>query len=200
MTAPEENHRLFRSATEFPRSIEGIELAEADRLYKEMRAYLVSTNRSQGQLRSYNERYRGEITELKNSRDRLQEAINKLTVEKESIIKARGTDISQLQTELENLSRHLDCLSNAFNGVEDLVKPGAQWGAASFSQRMLDFLRSIRQIVQWWRSENNPPVLPTSQPSLPPSSQVNNSDDRRENPRMHTDPAAINRALRDDVG
>ena len=40
----------FRSATEFPKTIEGLEGVAADSLYVEMRDCLIFTNRSRAQL------------------------------------------------------------------------------------------------------------------------------------------------------
>ena len=205
MTHIEDGHQPFRSATEFPKTIQDLETAEADRVYREIRNYLISTNRSQGQLRRYNQNYRkdiqaykAEIGELRDVRDRLQLAINNLATEKQDILVQKGQAITLLQSEVENLTSHLDNLADAFDGVIDFNDSTAQWGSQSFVGRVRRFLNAVRHIVLWWRKERTLPPSASPQPQLPPNTVAD--DDRRDNPQMYTDPASVNRALSDDVG
>ncbi|PZD73578.1 hypothetical protein C1752_02054 [Acaryochloris thomasi RCC1774] len=208
MDSKDQYTQEFRSATEFPKTIDGLDSSEADLMYREIRAYLVRTNRSQGQLKRYNNDYRSdikiyktEITELQNTTSRLQLAINSLAAQKQEIFQEKVEAINLLEEEIGNLSSHLDTLSNAFDGIVGFDSPNAQWGSQSFTQRVFAFLKSVRQIVQWWRRDNPQPVVEGSQGNVLPSViQNGTNDDRIENPRMHTDPASINRALRDDTG
>lgn len=200
-----QNTQEFRSATEFPASIQELGIKEADQIYCEIRQYLVSTNRSQGQLRRYNEsyrqdisKYRDNISDLQKTRDNLQLAINQLTTEKKELLNEKSEAIELLEQEVTNLSSHLDTLSEAFEGIIDFDDPNVQWASTGFMTRVLNFLKSVRRIVQWWNTDDQLPSTEKHE-SLPPS-QENIAIEKRENPRMYTDPASINRALRDDTG
>ncbi|KAI9135116.1 hypothetical protein [Acaryochloris sp. CCMEE 5410] len=195
----------FRSATEFPTSIQELDIKEADRVYCEIRQYLVSTNRSQGQLRRYNEsyrqdisKYRDNISDLQKTRDNLQLAINQLTAEKKELLNDKSEAIELLEQEVTNLSGNLDTLSEAFEGIIDFDDPNVQWASTSFMTRVWNFLKSVRLIVRGWNIEDQLPSTADHE-SLPPSRE-NIAMEERENPRMYTDPASINRALRDDTG
>jgi hypothetical protein len=63
MPSTKSNPERFRSATEFPRTLQGLESAEAEKLYLEMRDCLIFTNRSRSQLMRHNNGCWGKVTQ-----------------------------------------------------------------------------------------------------------------------------------------
>jgi hypothetical protein len=58
----------FRSAAEFPRTLQGVESDKSEKLFLEMRDCLVFTNRSQSQLMRHNNGDRGKVALAQNRR------------------------------------------------------------------------------------------------------------------------------------
>jgi uncharacterized protein YukE len=197
MASSNSNPERFRSATEFPRTLQGVESAEAEKLYMEMRDCLIFTNRSRSQLMRHNNGYRGKVTQLKTDVAKLQSSINALSLEKRDLVQSREAAIAALQQEMGTLTQHLDQLSDAFDDVANFdLKGPNQFGFLAASGRFFKFLRAVRSIVLWWRQDQVEPSAPQS--SLPASEYPSDDDDdKRNNPQMYTDPASINRSLRE---
>lgn len=195
MPSSKSNPERFRSATEFPRTLQGVESAEAEKLYLEMRDCLIFTNRSRSQLMRHNSSYRGKVVQLKTDVAKLQSSINALSLEKRDLVQSREAAIAALQQEMGTLTQHLDQLSEAFDDVAsfDLTGPN-QFGFLAASGRFFKFLRAVRSIVLWWRQDETSAI----HPSLPTGIQHSDShDDRHKNPQMYTDPASNGRSLLD---
>jgi hypothetical protein len=191
------NTERFRSATEFPRTLQGVESAEAERLYLEMRDCLIFTNRSRSQLMRHNNGYRGKVAQLKTDVAKLQSSINALSLERRDLEQSKQEAIAALQQEMGALTQHLDQLSDAFDDVANFDVTGPnQFGFLAASGRFFRFLRAVRSIVLWWRQDQVEPSAVQS--SLPANiNSPDDSEDRHNNPQMYTDPASINRSLRE---
>jgi uncharacterized protein YukE len=195
MTPSNSNTKRFRSATEFPRKLQNLELTEAETLYQEMRDCLIFTNRSRAQLMRHNNGYRDKVTQLKTDVAKLQSSINALSLEKRDLVQSKQGAIAALQQEMGTLTQHLDQLSDAFDDVAnfDITGPN-QFGFLASSGRFFKFLRAVRSIVTWWRQDESS----ITQSSLPVSTHSSDdSEDRRNNPQMYTDPASNGRSLLD---
>jgi TolA-binding protein len=190
----------FRSATEFPKSIERLEQAEANKLYVEMRDCLIFTNRSRSQLLRRNEEHKQTTLQLKSDVARMQGLINQLTLEKTQITESNRQIVSELQQEMSTMASHLDELSDAFSVVANFDDPQQSgMGLLAAPGRFYRFLRAVRAIVLWWRKDDPaldamPSETTPSQPSFPNDSTF---DDRHENPQMHSDQASQGRSLLD---
>lgn len=187
----------FRSASEFPKTLDNLQAEEANQLYQQMRDCLIFTNRSRGQLIRRNEEYKKSTLKLKTDVERLQGLINQL-----SSVKKQGSQDSQqtiqaLESELQKMTSHLDQLSEAFDlmGVND--PQHVQWGLFT-GNRLYQFWSAIRKIVLWWREENGVESS-TLTGSVPPQlpSEFDVDEDRREHPQMYEDSASIGRSLLD---
>jgi hypothetical protein len=200
MTTSQDSSARFRSATEFPKTIENLNCSEANNMYVEMRDCLIFTNRSRSQLIRRNEEHKQTALSLKSDIERLQGLINQLSLEKELINFSNRQIVSELQQEMAAMAGHLDELSNAFTIVSDIDNPQqAEWAFLAFPNRFVRFLRAIKAIVLWWREEQNPegdnPVNHVS-----PTPLLGDPDlerDRRDNPQMYSDPASQGRSLLD---
>ncbi len=181
----------FRSATEFPKSIQPLEREAANALYAEMRDCLIFTNRSRAQLIRRNQEHKTKTGLLKADVERLQQMITQLTTEKQRISREKQGLITELEAEMKVMSSHLDELSVAFQDVADVEDPDqSKWSFMMVPGRFFHFLRAVKAIVLWWRTEHS-----EIQPSLPPSpSEAHNPKD---DPQMFTDPASVNRSLLD---
>ncbi|WP_404783648.1 hypothetical protein [Altericista sp. CCNU0014] len=195
VSSSKSNPARFRSATEFPRSLQGIETTEAEKLYLEMRDCLIFTNRSRSQLMRHNNGYRDKVAQLKTDVAKLQSGIDALSLEKRDLVQSKQDAIAALQQEMSTLTQHLDQLSEAFDDVANFDVSGPnQFGFLASSGKFFRFLRAVRSIVLWWRQDEPPTV----QSSLPANTHPsNNSEDRRNNPQMYTDPASNGRSLLD---
>lgn len=94
MSSSKSNPERFRSATEFPRKLQGVESAEAEKLYLEMRDCLIFTNCSRSQLMRHNNGYRGKVTQLKTDVAKLQSSINALSLEKRDLVQSKQDAIA----------------------------------------------------------------------------------------------------------
>lgn len=200
MATSKEPSARFRSATEFPKTVENLERAAASEIYTEMRDCLIFTNRSRSQLIRRNEEHKQTALSLKSDTERLQGLINQLSLEKEQINFSNRQIISELQHEMAAMAGHLDELSNAFTTVSDVDNPQqAEWAFLAFPGRFVRFLRAIKAIVLWWRGEQSPAeansVINVSHTPLPGDPDLER--DRRDNPQMYSDPASQGRSLLD---
>ncbi len=201
MTGQNQSSARFRSATEFPKTIESLSHSEADQLYKEMRDCLIFTNRSRSQLLRRNEEHKQSALRLKADVERLQSMISKLTLEKEQLASSNRQIVTDLEREIGSMAGYLDQISTAFDSVSDIDNPEkAYWSYLSVPSRFFKFLRAIKAIVLWWREDKGEEtealkVTNVSQSYLP--GEVETDEDHRNKPQMHTDPASIGRSLLD---
>jgi hypothetical protein len=201
MPASEQPSARFRSATEFPKTIDHLSLPEATVLYIEMRECLIFTNRSRAQLVRRNEEHKQSAIKLKSDVERLQGFIAQLSLEKEQLAASNQLIVSELEREINSMASHLNQLSDAFDKVADVENSSQlQWGMLSFPSRFMNFLRAVRAIVLFWRDERGDEgtALPSGQPQLPNSPMPEaDAADRQERPQMHDDPASRGRSLLD---
>lgn len=190
MSAENSNPEKFRSATEFPKTINGLDSDAVQKLYIEMRDCLIFTNRSRAQLIRHNENYKGKVLQLQTE---LQNTIQKLTREKELIAQDNQLVINELQQELSALSLQFDELTSAFEDVEQLNLGQNQMSLIAQPQKFFRFLNAVRRIVGLWRSDRN-----DGDPALAPSTEApTDPDTQKQNPQMYTDPASLGRSLLD---
>ncbi len=184
----------FRSATEFPRTLQGIDPTETEKLYLEMRDCLIFTNRSRAQLMRHNSGYRSKVTQLKTDVSKLQSSINALSLEKRDLVQSKQAAIAALQQEMGTLTQHLDQLAEAFDDVANFDVTGPnQFGFLANSGRFFRFLRAVRSIVLWWRQDDEKTIPSSVINQLPQDER----EDRQDNPQMYTDPASNGRSLLD---
>ncbi|WP_338430231.1 hypothetical protein [Synechococcus elongatus] len=184
--APQPSAR-FRPATDFPRSITGLERSAAESLYAEMRDCLIFTNRSRGQLIRRNQEYRNTATQLQADVQRLQALIRILEVDRIQLEASKQQVIAELQAEFTIVSRHLDELSSAFDEIQDFDESSTTTlGLFANAARLVKFLKRIRTIVQFWRQPD------PAQPAITHTEQ-----DRRDRPQMYDDSASNGRSLLD---
>ncbi|KYC41661.1 hypothetical protein WA1_16590 [Scytonema hofmannii PCC 7110] len=200
MTTPKESSARFRSATEFPKTIESLPQPEANKLYEEMRDCLIFTNRSRAQLQRRNEESKQSAIRFKTDLERLQSMLGQLKQEKEQLAESNRQIVSDLEHELSSMVGQMDRLSKAFDSVSDVENPDqVYWSALASPSRFMNFLKAIKAIVMWWREdkgvEGKVNQLSQASPSHLPGSV--DTDERREKPQMHTDPASVGRALLD---
>ncbi|MBE9177268.1 hypothetical protein IQ268_01600 [Oculatella sp. LEGE 06141] len=199
MATSKQPHDRFRSATEFPKTVENLSLTEANDLYGEMRSCLIFTNRSRSQLMRRNEEYKQSTLTLKADLSRLQTMITQLGLEKQQLSDKNYQTIAELEREMGTMAQHLDQLATAFDAVPDVdTSTQTHWGLLAQSGRFFRFIRAVRTIVMWWRDDQelNGRTLPVkTEQSLPTQQQI--EDDRRENPQMYTDPASQGKSLLD---
>jgi hypothetical protein len=190
----------FRSATEFPKSIERLEQAEASQIYSEIRDCLIFTNRSRSQLMRRNEEHKQTALQLKSDVTRMQGLIHQLTLEKTQITESNRQIVSELQQEMGLMATHLDELSDVFGTVADFDDPReSTMGLLAAPGRFFRFLRAVKAIVLWWRKDEPEQTALPAETNDPQTSFPDNSnlEDRRENPQMYSDIASQNRSLLD---
>lgn len=199
MAKPDSPSDRFRSATEFPKTIQTLERSEAETLYEEMRDCLIFTNRSRAQLVRRNQEYKERTGLLKEDVQRLQAMIQRLAVEKQQTLQEKEEMIRALETEMTTMASHLDELAIAFDGVADVeTAEQTQWSFVALPGRFFRFVRAVRAVVTWWRSDRPDDLPPApSRPALGPSEPEDGDEDRQDNPQMYTDQASINRSLLD---
>lgn len=193
MTTPSSSAR-FRSAAEFPKSIEQLSHSEVEHLYSEMRDCLIFTNRSRAQLMRRNEEHKQTTLQVRAEVEQLQQLIQQLAVEKQQLTVNNQQIVTELTQQIETMSGQLDQLVEAFDGIADVESP---MGFMAQPSRFFRFLRALKAIVLFWKDETGleEQPQPTRSPRLSPQQL---EADRRENPRMYQDPASINRSLLDD--
>ncbi|MBD2153220.1 hypothetical protein [Leptolyngbya sp. FACHB-16] len=197
---PESSTDRFRSATEFPKTVQNLDIEQADAVYREMRDCLIFTNRSRAQLIRRNEEHKTKTSLLKEDVQRLHGMIQKLAGEKQQIVESNEETIRALEIEMQNMMSHLDELSIAFEGVADAEASRSPLSLVASPGRFFRFLNAVRAIVMWWRderSESSPSLPVASQTTALPGDTVNGEEDRRDRPQMYQDQASINRSLLD---
>jgi hypothetical protein len=101
---------------------------------------------------------------------------------------------------MTTMASHLDELSVAFDGMEDLeTSQQTKWSLITSPYRFFRFITAVKNIVLWWRTDrpdDKLPEVPASQNSLEVGAE-DEAQDRRDRPQMHSDPASINRSLLD---
>lgn len=197
--SPAESNARFRSATEFPKTVDSLEQGEASHLYAEMRECLIFTNRSRAQLVRWNDRHKQDKLELKEKANRLKGMVSQLMVEKQNLTRENQQIVSDLELEISSMAIHLDRLSDAFEPFADIESAEqSQWSFLSIPGRFFRFLQAVKSIVIWWRDEQDPPAV-AGQSSQPLFDNPEDTErDRRDRPQMYTDQASVNRALLDD--
>jgi len=176
----------FRSATEFPKTIDGLNNNEVDILYREMRDCLVFTNRSRSQLLRRN----------KEHKERMQVLINQLKQEKTEIAEVYRQTVVEMENEIGSMSRYLDQLSTAFDSVSDIENPEqAHWNYLSFPSRFFKLVQAIKSIVLWWREEKTQETVKL--PSAVSSSPLT-PEQLQQKPQMSQDPRSIGKSLLDN--
>lgn len=194
---PESSTDRFRSATEFPKTVQDLDSEQADALYREMRDCLIFTNRSRAQLVRRNEEHKAKAGLLKEDIHRLQGMIHQLANEKQLLAEEKQSIIQTLETEMMTMASHLDELSGAFDGMADIESSQSPWSLVASPNRFFRFLNAVKAIVMWWRDERSEPLPTASQKASLPSETVDVEEDRRDRPQMHQDQASINRSLLD---
>jgi hypothetical protein len=189
MATPKQPSARFRSATEFPRDVGQLSSVEVVQLYAEMRECLIFTNRSRSQLLRRNDEHKTTAQSLRADLLRLQSAVSQLNLEKQQLARQDREIIDTLKQEIGTMSSHLDKLSFAFEDVEEI---NSVMGIMAIPGRFAKFWQALKALIIWWRDEQG--YEPRSQVSLPPR---DSDSDRQENPQMHTDPASVQRSLRD---
>jgi methyl-accepting chemotaxis protein len=181
----------FRSATDFPKTVEHLSASDVSQLYVEMRDCLIFTNRSRSQLVRRNEEHKQTVVTLRSDVARFQQLVSQLAQEKQVLTQNNQDVVAALEQELNTMTSHLDQISQAFKEVEDI---GSPMGAMAFPSRFNRFWRALRALITWWREENDG----VNSGALPPASSLSlNQEDRQEKPQMHSDPASVQRSLRD---
>jgi chemotaxis protein histidine kinase CheA len=181
----------FRSATDFPKTVEHLSASDVSQLYVEMRDCLIFTNRSRSQLVRRNEEHKQTVVTLRSDVARFQQLVSQLAQEKQVLTQNNQDVVAALEQELNTMTSHLDQISQAFKEVEDI---GSPMGAMAFPSRFNRFWRALRALVTWWREENDG----VDSGALPPASSLSlNQEERQEKPQMHSDPASVQRSLRD---
>jgi outer membrane murein-binding lipoprotein Lpp len=196
-SSPASSTARFRSATEFPKHIESLDRAEANRLYGEMRDCLIFTNRSRSQLIRRNEEHKQKTQQLMADVVRLNSAIQQLSLDKEQLTQHNQAIVADLEQEIRTISTHMTSLSEAFEGVADLSNPMAVMASPS---RFMRFFQAIRSIVLWWRQDqdDNPGIARLAQANTVTLDSDDSEDNRSDRPQMYTDPASVNRSLLED--
>lgn len=199
----------FRSATEFPKGIEDLDLEAAHQTYAEMRDCLIFTNRSRAQLIRRNEEHKNKAIALRSKVDRLQSMIDRLNQNKQSLAGGQQAIIAELEQEMEGMSQQLEQLSEAFSTIEGWADPDTgQFQFMAIPQKLFTFLRAVKKIVMAWRGENGsddtpPRAIAAGGPRLNRSrdsaarTPEEEAQDRRDRPQMYEDQASINRSLLD---
>jgi hypothetical protein len=181
----------FRSATDFPKTVDHLTMSDVSQLYVEMRDCLIFTNRSRSQLIRRNEEHKQTIATLRNDTARLQQFIDQLEQDKQTLTQSQQDTITALRQEMGIMSSHLEQISEAFRDVEDINSP---MGAMAIPGRFNRFWRALKALITWWREENEDDgsnALPSA------SSRPLNPEDRQEKPQMYSDPASVQRSLRE---
>lgn len=186
----------FRSATEFPKTIQGLAHQQADTLYAEMRDCLIFTNRSRAQLIRRNTEHKDTTLQLRERIRHFQSLIDQLQTQKQTQLQQKEVLIAQLASEMAEMGTQLDVLSDAFDAVGDpeaMVQ--THWGYVAFPGRFLQLVKAVKAVILWWkqRDEDADRLSGEQQPVLPGDSEA----DRRDRPQLYTDQASINRSLLD---
>ncbi|MEL6551946.1 MAG: hypothetical protein AAFQ63_00595 [Cyanobacteria bacterium J06621_11] len=186
----------FRSATDFPKTIQTFEQPKSAALYEEMRDCLIFTNRSRAQLIRRNQEHKNTTLDLRSRIDSLQTLINQLKSQKQSQIQEREALITQLAGEMTEMSGQLNTLSEAFDAVGDIESEGqTHWGRLVFPSRIMKLIQAVTSVMKWWKTQDNSIVEDTDHPAE--ITGIVDEQDRLNHPERYTDQASINRSLLD---
>ncbi|NJM96254.1 MAG: hypothetical protein HC800_02750 [Phormidesmis sp. RL_2_1] len=94
------------------------------------------------------------------------------------------------------MSAQLNTLSDAFDAVGDLESEGqAQWGRMLFPHRIMQLLRAVKSVMQWWQQRDDYQIKNAAPAELvDPAAE---EQDKRDYPERYTDQASVNRSLLD---
>ncbi|MEB3295096.1 MAG: hypothetical protein VKJ24_18215 [Synechococcales bacterium] len=179
----------FRPATEFPKTIASLNPEQAEQLYGEMRDCLIFTNRSRAQLMRRNGEHKTTIVQLRSDLGSLQSSINQLNLAEQERLAEKQQIITALSQQLGTMTDRLDQLSLAFDDVASIESP---MGVMSLPNRFTKFWQALKALIIWWREEQDDGTT-----IVPLPSRAELEADRAENPQMYTDPASVQRSLRD---
>lgn len=185
----------FRSATQFPTDIAGLEREQGNALYTEMRDCLIFTNRSRAQLIRRNTEHKATTLQLRERIQHFQTLIDQLQTQKQIQLQAKEALITQLAAEMTEMGEQLDTLADAFDAVGDpeLIAQ-THWGYGSLPGRFMRFLKAVRSLMQWWKRKDDESHA-GAQAALPSADE--DDQDRRDRPQLYTDQASVNRSLLD---
>jgi len=180
----------FRSATEFPKTLDNLAPIEAERTYVELRDCLIFTNRSRSQLLRRNEEHKQKTQLVKADVERLQQLIQQLGTEKQQTAASNQQTVTELTEQIQLMSSHFDKLTEAFDGIADIENPV---GFMAQPSRFFRFIQALKTIILFWRDESDSPALTGYPVAKPPATEA----DRRENPQMYQDQASQGRSQLD---
>lgn len=200
-SAKTQSNTRFRSATDFPKTVNTLNRSDLDAVYGEMRECLIFTNRSRAQLIRWNDQHKQDKLQLKETVNRLQGMIHTLTAERQSLTHEHQQIVSELELEISSMAIHLDRLSDAFEPFADLEdSEQSRWSFMALPGRFFKFLSAVKSIVLWWRDEQDTHDVAQMSGASPPALFPNvepTDDDQRDRPQMYSDPASVNRSLLD---
>ena len=196
MAAPSNTAR-FRSATDFPKSIQDLEPALANSTYEEMRDCLIFTNRSRAQLVRRNAEHKETALQLRDRLSHFQTLIDQLKNQKQAQLLEKEALINELAEEMTEMSAQLGVLSDAFNEVGDIeADVQTHWGQLVFPSRFMRLLRAVKSVMLWWNHKDGQ-SLPEENDAIEIIHADASEADKRDQPQMHSDPASTNRSLLD---
>lgn len=187
MTSSEVRTARFRSATEFPKTIQELSLSEADLIYQEMRDCLIFSNRSRSQLVRRNRENKEKVLQLQTIIHQLNQKVQQRNSKDQEVFS------ELVGSELATMTSRLDALALAFEEVADIDSP---MSVMAMPSRFSRFWKALKDLILWWKEEQQDESLDV----LPIQSNpiLNSEEDRRNNPQMYTDPASVQRSLRDE--
>lgn len=178
----------FRSATDFPKTVEHLDASDVNQLYVEMRDCLIFTNRSRSRLIRRNEEHEQTILTLQDDVDRLQKLIHQLSEEKQALVQRQQSTIATLEQELNTMLSYLGQVSQAFREVEDIT---SLMEGVAIPDRLNRFWQASKVLVDWWQEENDD--FDTDVRALLSSSSLPSSGDRQEKRQVNTTLASVQR-------
>lgn len=188
----------FRSATDFPKSIQEMERPQGESLYQEMRDCLIFTNRSRAQLTRRNSEHKDKTLALREKISHFQSLIDQLQNQKQAQLQQKESIINQLAAEMAEMHSQMGLLSEAFDAVGDPESEMQRhWGQISFPQRFLRLIKAVKALMQWWHSQDDDRDLPESGSPVVTIDPEDDRQNRRDHPQLYSDQASINRSLLD---
>lgn len=193
MTSLPSSTARFRSATEFPKSIDALEPQQVSVLYEEMRECLIFTNRSRAQLIRRNIEHKDTTLQLRDRINYFQSLIDQLQNQKQHQLQAKEALIAQLSEEMGQMGAQLDTLSAAFDAVGNIeAETQTSWGSLIFPRRFLNLLQAVKSLMQWWQQQDDDRSHPAEL-----TGDTIDEQDRRDRPHLYSDQASHNRSLLD---
>ena len=196
MTASPDTAR-FRSATDFPKSIQALEPAQVGTVYEEMRDCLIFTNRSRAQLVRRNSEHKETTLQLRDRLTHFQSLIDQLKNQKQAQLLEKEFLINQLAEEMTEMSAQLGVLSDAFNEVGDVdTDVQTHWGQLIVPTRFIKLLRAVKSVMLWWNQRDGQ-SLPENSDAIEIVHESATETAKREQPQMYSDQASTDRSLLD---